>query len=324
MALTNKQVTILNRISRYWDFNRTFKFGDILHTLSGGANEGTPVNAANASGLLTLTGVVKHGDLVSVYNPENEEGDVYEFLACVEEELSDGATAPVFILNNTVKASVNLTMVAQASPGDTMTIGNKVYTFRLAGDVDTDGEIGLVSGLAASQEMLVEAINGTDGINEPHPLVTAGDFVENVCTITAIYGGTAGNSISSVETFSNVGNVFASDTLLNGADCSAANAVTALVSAINDLDTQGVTAAPGTGTKVALTADVPGVLGNDIETEATMANGSFGAAKMSGGVDGTVGSVRDIYVDSSWAYFCVAPNTITGKNWRRVSLGSAF
>jgi len=57
-----------------------------------------------------------------------------------------------------------------------------------------------------------------------------------------------------------------------------------------------------------------------------MANGAFagGATALSGGIDGTVGTARSAKTDASYLYICVAANTIADKNWRRISLGTAY
>lgn len=42
------------------------------------------------------------------------------------------------------------------------------------------------------------------------------------------------------------------------------------------------------------------------------------------GVDGTVGVKDQIEVDTSYLYVCIAANGISGTNWRRISLGTAY
>ena len=113
--------------------------------------------------------------------------------------------------------------------------------------------------------------------------------------------------------------------MADGADCSAANAVTALVLAITNNDTQGVSAADGTGDTVDLTANI-GAAGNDISLAVDMANGAFtdDADSMAGGVDGTIGVAGQRMIDDTYIYTCVADNTVGGKNWRRAAFGDAY
>ena len=70
----------------------------------------------------------------------------------------------------------------------------------------------------------------------------------------------------------------------------AAAAVTALVTAITDSDTQGVGAADGTGDTVDLTADTSSAAGNSIVTTETCANASFAEETLTGGVTAVAAS----------------------------------
>jgi hypothetical protein len=210
--------------------------------------------------------------------------------------------------------------------GDTMTIGTKVFTFVPLGTANADGEIDVEALLADTQANVIAAIRGTDH-NDPHPLVTCDQaFLGDVLAITALVGGTAGNNIATTETFTANSNVFSAVKLANGGDCSKADAVTALVAAITASDTQGVGAVDGAGDTVELTADVAGVAGNAIAISTTMINATFagGAIALSGGIDGTVGVAGESCMDASWLYLAVADNTIADKNWRRVTLGTAY
>ena len=107
-----------------------------------------------------------------------------------------------------------------------------------------------------------------------------------------------------------------------GATASAA--VTALVAAITASDTVGVGGADGAGDTVTLTADTKGTAANSFATTETCANASFGAATLTGGVDGTVGKAFELVADASYLYVAVADNTVADTNWRRVTLGSAY
>jgi CheY-specific phosphatase CheX len=207
-----------------------------------------------------------------------------------------------------------------------MTIGTKVFTFVPNGTGNADGEIDVEVLLADTQLNVIAAIRGTD-YNDPHPLVTCGAaFVADILAITALIGGVAGNVIATTETFTAGTNVFSAVNLGNGVDCIAADAVTTLVLAITTSDTQGVGAADGAGDTVDMTADTAGVVGNAIIIGETMVNGAFagGAVLLTGGVDGTVGLVREERQDATYRYVTVAANTISDKNWRRITLGAAY
>ena len=302
------------------------KIQEIIATLKKETTPGTPVNAVNAKETLTISGVVIHGETVTINNPAVAGSDVYEFLADAAQSKSDPANKVVDITTYTTKSSGSLTVDAQPTSGDKMVIGEKEYTFVPVGTANADGEISIGADLAGAQAAIVAAINGTDGVNDPHPLVRASVFAANVSTITALIGGISGDTIATTETFTAATNIFGGETLGSGADCSAANAVSALVGAITAADTQGVGAADGAGDTVVLTADVAGAIGNAIVIGETMRNGAFteGAVLLSGGVDGTVGLVDETMIDANYEYRCVADNTTSGKNWRRISLGSAY
>jgi len=293
---------------------------------SGYTTSGTPVNAANAAKTLAVTGVVIDGETVTINNPAIAGVDVYEFLADTAQTKTTPTNIPVNITASTTKSSIVLTVDTQPTVTDTMTIGTKVYTFVADGTAAVDGEINIGTDLPSAKIAIVAAINGTDAFNPPHPLVTAGVFVVNDCAITALVGGVAGDTIATTETFNAVTNVFGAVTLGSGADCIAANAITALVAAITASDTQGVGAVDGAGDTVDLTADVAGVIGNAIIIGETMTNGAFtaGALLLTGGIDGTVGVAGQGMADATYLYKLVADNTTSGKNWRRISLGTAY
>jgi len=286
---------------------------------------GTPVNAVAASTSLTIRSVVVDGGLVSINNPAVAGEDIYEFLADTEQTKTVSTNKAVNITANTTKATVTLTVDTQPTAGETITIGTKLYTFVAVGADNADGKISVGADLAAAKVNIVTAING-GGFNQAHPQVTAAAFSTHACLITAKVGGTIGNSIASTETMVSANNEFNSTTLINGANCSAANAITALVAAITALDTQGVGAVDGAGDTVVFTADAGGVAGNAIVMNETLTNGSFtgNATVLSGGVNGTIGYFGETMIDTSYLYTAIADNTISGANWRRVSLGSVY
>lgn len=234
-----------------------------------------------ATGTLSVTGTVVDAETVSIGS------DVYEFCADEAQTVSEGNIA-VDITAYTTKAHGTLTLPVKPTATDTIVIGTTTYTFVADGDFDTAGEIPIGENVAATQVNIVAAINGTDLVNSADPAVTAADFADNACVITALIGGVAGNSIGTTETFTAETNAFAAATLGSGADCSAANGITALVAAINANDAVGVGATDGTGDTVVLVADIKGTAGNSITTTETMSHASFGGGTLSGGASGTV------------------------------------
>jgi len=281
---------------------------------------GTPVNAVAAQAKLSISGVVKDGETVTI------DTDVYEFASDAAQTVS-GSNIAVDISASTTASQGTLTVDTNPSANDTMTIGTTVYTFVENPPLEA-GEIAIGVDLDATKLNIVAAINGTDGVNTAHALVSAAAFATNDCVITALAGGTAGDAIATTETFTALTNIFDSTTLgttTPGADCSAANAETALVAA--DAGSTYSLAASGTADAVIATAATKGVAGNSLACTETMAKGewddtTFGTETL--GVDGTVGTQWQTYVDSSYLYVCVAANTISGDNWRRISLGSAY
>lgn len=324
-ALTAKELRILNGMSRVHDSE--VKMGDIVASLIGAVGEtGTPVNAVAAKGTFLITGVAIDGETLTIDNPAIPGTNVYEFLADAAQTKTTASNIAVDITAVTTKATGTLTVDTKPTSGDTMTIGTKTYIFVPVGTANSDGEISIGADLPAAKVNIVAAINGTDGVNTPNTSASAAEFVVNACTITTFIGGTAGNTIATTETFTAGTNVFAAVTLGSGANCSAANAATALIAAITASDTQGVGASSGGGTNVLLTADVAGVIGNDILVSDTMANGAMTAAatKLNTGVDGTVAVGTKFMVDATYLYAAVSGNTTAQANWRRISLGAAY
>lgn len=354
--LTAKQIERLNGLNIHTKSMRFGqKFQDVIDVLNSGAGEpgppgeqgpvgekgpigdpgpctnipeGTPVNAISANATLTIGGSVIDGETVTINNPEEDGIDIYEFSASAALAVGEGHI-PVDINNYTTKATDNLVVDTNPTPGDTMTIGTKTFIFVPNGTANADGEIDIEATLAETQANIIEAIRGTDGHNFPHELVTCGAAfgeLDDTLAITALIGGSAGNAIDTTETFTAETNVFSADKLATGADCSAANAVTALVAAITASDTQGVGAADGEGNTVVLTADIGGAITDTIAIAEDMENGTFGegVAFLSGGEDGTVGVKGAALMDASFLYICKADNDVTGKNWRRISLGEVY
>jgi len=313
-ALTVAEVQVLNNLSDVRDpsVNLGNKVQSIITALP---KSGTPVNAVNAVETLTLTGVVIDSEKIIIGD------DLYEFVADDAQSVSAPGNIPIDITSYADKAAGTLTLPTQPTSGDTMTIGTKVYTFVPVGTDTADGEISIGADLAEAKGNVTAAINGTDEFNVAHPLVTASGFINDICALSAIFGGTAGNAIATTETFAAVGNVFGATHLESGTNCSAANADGLIISAITEDGTEGVVATQGSGTTVVLTADVPGEGANDLVLNTQMANGSWGSGHLAGGVNGTVGDAGAVLVDATYLYVAIAANTIADKNWRCIPFG---
>jgi hypothetical protein len=317
--LTAQEKKILNNVTQV--MNPNVKLGDKIEEVIGAISEdGSPVNAIAATETLSITGVVLNGETLSIGD------DVYEFLTDVSQIVSDPGNIAVDIEAQTTKSNIQFTIDTRPTSGDTMTIGGKTFIFVPAGTDTADGEISIGTDLATAQEAIVAAILGLDGTNIPHPLVSIDVFALNSTTIAARVGGTAGNLIATVETFTAASNGFGAVTLGAGADCSATDAVAAIVDAITVSDTQGVNATNGDGDTVVLKADVAGVVGNAITLETTMANASFtgDTDTLSGGINGTVAASTKIMVDETYLYICSGGNTTADANWRRIALGAVY
>jgi len=290
--------------------NESHIFGDKIMI----RKAGTPVNAVAALATLTLLGVVEHGETVTIGS------DVYQVAADAEQTVDAGNIA-VDVEASTTKSTGTLTMDTNPTATNTLTIGTTVYTFVAVPAVEGDVAIG--DTVADTQATLVAVINDGDALNDPHPLVTAGDFnASDECIITAKIGGTVGDDIATTETFTAVTNVFAAVKLGSGADCTGANFITALVLASAE-GTELVAITDGAGDTAVVTADYKGTYPEAVITETDIANATFDVAHLDGGVDGTIGTIQDLYVDGTNIYFCTADNGIADANWKKLVYATA-
>jgi hypothetical protein len=315
IKLTPKQIEDLNRINPATLVAELGKRLDIAQPKTG-----TPVNAIEAKIKLNINSVVTHGETISINNTLlSKSPDVYEFLTDDAQVKSKSTNIAVNISANAVKATVNLVVDTQPTASQTITIGNKLYTFVAVGADNADGKISVGADLATAKVNIVAAINGS-GFNQAHPLVTASAFTSNTCVITAKIGGSLGNGINTTETMSGGNNAFSATKLSGGTDCSYTNALIALNNCINLNDTHGVRSELGTG-QLSILAKIAGVAGNSINVSETLFNGYFVlGSNLSGGVNGTVGYAGETYINNSSLYIAVADNSISGKNWSKIDI----
>ena len=313
--LTNVERRVLNNVSM--EQNANVKLGDIISEILDNVQPGTPVNAAHAAAALEVVGI-SHGETLTIGD------DIYEVTAREDAVVAEGHIAiPVYDIST--PAAGTLTMAVQPTAGDTVTIGEKTYIFVPNGTDTADGEVSIGVDLTGAQAALVAAVNGTDEFNSQNENVKMAAFVADVATLEAIVAGVYGNTITTTSTFTSASNLFSGLTLINGADCSTANALVAIAAAVTDNDTQGVAAAVH-ATEDIVTFSALGEESNAIEVSTTMLNTSFpvDTTSLSGGVNATESDTVRLMVDEDYLYVCTAPNTIAGTNWRRISLGTAY
>lgn len=313
--LTSVERRVLNNVSM--EQNANVKLGDIISEILDNVQPGTPVNAAYAAAALEVVGI-SHGETLTIGD------DIYEVTAHEDAVVAEGHIAiPVYDIST--PATGTLTMAAQPTAGDTITIGEKTYIFVPNGTDTADGEVSIGVDLAGAQAALVAAVNGTDEFNSQNEDVKMAAFIADVATLEAIVAGVQGNTITTTETFTSASNLFSGLTLTTGADCSTADALTAIAAAVTDNDTQGVAAAVH-ATDDIVTFSALGEDANAIEVSTTMANASFpvGTTALSGGANATEADSIKLMIDEDYLYVCTAPNTISGSNWRRISLGNVY
>jgi hypothetical protein len=276
-----------------------------------------PANAVNATATLTFSGVVKVAETVTI------NGKIYEFDA--NSSVTSGHVAVDISEGTKTQATATLTFSGVVSDAETVTIGTEVYEFDTAAEATiTEGNIRVdVSGGATATEAvtaLVTAITantalalaGVDG---------DGDTVVVTCSAAGALDGSAGNAIAVAETCTNATWGTGVTKLSGGSDATATEAVTALVTALeNDVN---VTAADGENDTVVATAKIAGVVGNDITVSEACANATWGASvtKLSGGVNATEVIVPyTMLKDDTYYYVNTASGGIHDKVWKRFTL----
>lgn len=291
--------------------------------------EGSPVNAAAATGVLTLEGNSGNTKIITIGSK------VYTLKTALTE----------------AKAVGTLTATGNAGAGNTVTIGTTTYTYVTAlTDPAVANEVKIGDTASDSLDNLIAAINGAAGagitygtgtVAHTQVVAVAGDG--DTVTVTAKTIGTAGNAIATTNVGANLG--FGAGTLASGANAianevviggEATNTIDNLIAAINKATGEGttystgttastqVTAAVGSGDTMGLTAIVKGVAANTIATTTTLTDGSFDAETLEGGINGTVGAKYELYADANYLYVAKDANTIVDQNWRRIDLGSAY
>lgn len=259
-----------------------------------GAEAGEILSRRGAIALMVvrIASAVQDGETVDLGD------DKYEFFTEDAEALDNAGAIGVDVSGgSTVKSQGTLTMDTQPTPTDTVTIGvgagEKVYTW-VASGAASEGEINVGADLAAAKVNFVAAVNGTDGWNTAHTQVTAAAFSGDDCVLTAIKGGTFGDTIATTETFTEGTNVFDDATLgttTAGVDPTAAEASDALIAAINASATEAVRAVDIGANEVLVLRTTAGVNTDAAAEDMGGANNAVAAAAFFGGQAAAAGKL---------------------------------
>lgn len=293
---------------------------------------GTPVNAVASSKLLTIGTNPIEAATVSIG------GQVYKFRVAI------GAG---------VAATGTLTMnTDQPHDGDTVILGQTTYTFKTA-LTPTAGEVLIDDTTEHSMDNLIAAATAGAGAGTKYATgtvsqgaATASKASADTMLVTYNSVGFLGNQYDTLGTATHA--TWGNTTLVGGIDAQAANDVKIGATTEISIDNLvlAITAGAGIGTNygtgtivnslatavkasastMTATNKIKGVIGDLTALAESLADGSWalGATFLGGGVDGTVGSQWETFVDASYHYFAIAANTIADANWRRVSLGTAY
>jgi hypothetical protein len=253
-----------------------------LVTASAAELNALPVNKGlRAVGVLRVASAVEDAQTVTIG------ADIYEVDTCsAGAHVGAGNIRLNLTGGSTVRSRGTLTVDTQPTAGDTMTIGTKVYTFVPNGTANADGEVGVGTSLATAKTNIVAAVNGSDGHNVAHTLVTMAAFVVNNAVVTAIWGGTDGDAIATTETFAAGTNVFDAATLgttTAGVDPTAGEMTTAFAAAVNASGTEPISAYRVGANEVLLYADSVGVLTTALAETLLGANNLVDSAAMRAG-----------------------------------------
>lgn len=283
-------------------------------------------NAVAATGTLTFAGAVADGETVTIGTNVYEfdtDGAVGAGNIPVNVAGDQGAPAAITALVAVITALGHPDVTVADGALDTLVAtakvkgadGNAVATTEtcanaawgaatLAGGADpTDAQS--ATGLAAA---ITNDLTG----------VANGAAVDVTADAAGTKDGAAGNLAVSTTC---ANGAWGAATLSTGSDATAAEAVTALVTAITGDANAVVTAADGAGDTVVVTAKAFGTAGNTITTTETLSNGSFAKGTLEGGVNGTVAKKGIALFDANFLYIATV-DSAAGDGWKKIALNA--
>lgn len=290
--------------------------------------------AVAASGTLTFTGVVSDGETVTIGN------DVYEF--DTDDIITDGniqvfvgantnASSAIIALVSAIEAAGTEEVSAVDGVGDTVVVtgnykrssDNSIVTLTdcvnatwgsgtlVGGEDATAAECvtALVTSITANDTVGVTAVDGT------------GDTVVITAEAAGAVDGSLGNTVAVSTTSANATWGESVTALSGGSDATAIEAMVALETAVGISGDGTYTFVDNDDGTATVTAVTVGDTGNLIVTTTTCSNGSWDAATLTGGADGTPAITGTIMHDESYVYIAV-DDTEDSTGWKKIALSA--
>lgn len=228
-----------------------------------------------------------------------------------------------------------------AVPEEYFNLGTQKFTFVTSGTA--------LGNVVINANNTTQAANIVTSVTRDLATVSVTNTI-GVVNIVSVAHGVAGNSITLTENATGVA-VSAGGTLQNGQDAVAeqffmagANkyvfvaAETAplqvAISANNTTQAENIVAAITADDAVCNAANLAGVVtvsskvlgtaGNSIALSASATGVAASASTLLNGTNGTVGLANETCADGTYLYHCLGTNSVTGQNWRRIALGTAY
>ena len=252
------------------------------------------VNQSAGSGSAYSVGTVKNPIVVATDNTDTTQKFIAREPGTAANTADTTTTAVTLSFEDTTLGGGTGSSVPGVN-AETVVIGGKTYSFV---DVlsETNGATAIVNQVlfgadsTTALDNLKLAVNaeGTAGSSYSTGTIKNADVLattneSNAQTFEALVSGSAGNAITTTTTI--VNGSFGGATLSGGSDATAAEFIAAIVTTINAITGNIVTAENETGGVMKVTAAVAGAAGNSIVTISNVGGATFGAATLTGGKD---------------------------------------
>jgi len=223
-----------------------------------------------------------------------------------------GAEATVLATAGVTDDKVIFTAVTAGTAGDAITTTETLT----AGSFDAvtlgTTTAGVDCPKGDAQTALVASV-ATNGLLATQPYSFAA-FAADAATLSMHNVGVEGNGVAIAYSGTNTGWTGGDGTTDGGVDATNAELET-IIAALTP--TADCTLAGGAGTTVVATSGTAGSVGNAIVTTEALTGCAWGAATLTGGVDGTVAEKGSIRFDGDYIYIATAANT-----WERAAIAS--